>query len=247
MGDFNIDIERDGDKADRLLEWMDSCSLGPIVPDSNTSLRSERTIDYAVAAGVDLTIQSYEGETSSDHKPLFGVLASDVIGTCVGSRTRWSVFSLVLSYTSDFWEKEWIVGAYDIAYERLKSFLVLLVARCKQYFPLKHARPSVPPDLMKLLAQSRSLSFKAKRKGDMALRQEACRLRNLARFELKRFQQGQLAKQLKERHLSADASVVFWSKTKRHFRSVSSSLRGFMQSNGEITKDPQIMANAAAE
>lgn len=56
MGDFNIDMERDGEKADRLLEWMDSCSLGPVIPDSNTSLRSERTIDYSVTTGVDLTI-----------------------------------------------------------------------------------------------------------------------------------------------------------------------------------------------
>ena len=47
---------------------MDACSLGPIVPDANTSLRSKRIIDYAAAAGVDLTIQTYEGYTSSDHR-----------------------------------------------------------------------------------------------------------------------------------------------------------------------------------
>ncbi|CAF4363453.1 unnamed protein product, partial [Rotaria magnacalcarata] len=33
-GDFNIDIEKDGEKAERLLEWMDSCCLGPFIPDS---------------------------------------------------------------------------------------------------------------------------------------------------------------------------------------------------------------------
>jgi hypothetical protein len=60
MGDFIIDIERDGRKADRLIDWIDSCSLSPVVPDSNISLRSERTIDYAIAAGIDLTIQTYE-------------------------------------------------------------------------------------------------------------------------------------------------------------------------------------------
>ena len=80
---------------------------------------------------------------------------------------------------------------------------------------------------MKLLAQSRSLSFKAKRKGDIWLRQEARRLRNLARFELKRFQREQLDKQLKERNVPVESSSTFWSKTKRHFRMVSSSLKDF--------------------
>ncbi|CAF4917869.1 unnamed protein product, partial [Rotaria socialis] len=28
LGDFNIDIEQDGEKADRLLKWMDSCCHG---------------------------------------------------------------------------------------------------------------------------------------------------------------------------------------------------------------------------
>jgi hypothetical protein len=51
MGDFNIDIEQDGKKANDLLERMDLCSLGPVVPDSNTSLLSERTIDYALKIG----------------------------------------------------------------------------------------------------------------------------------------------------------------------------------------------------
>ncbi|CAF4207607.1 unnamed protein product, partial [Rotaria magnacalcarata] len=29
LGDFNMDIEQDGEKADRLLKWMDSCCHGP--------------------------------------------------------------------------------------------------------------------------------------------------------------------------------------------------------------------------
>ena len=104
MGDFNVDLEKDGDKADSLLEWMDSRALGPCVPDKNTSLRSDRTIDYALAAGIDVTIQTYEGETTSDHKPLFCTLACDGKESKEGCRTLWAVFSSVLSYTFDFWE-----------------------------------------------------------------------------------------------------------------------------------------------
>ncbi|CAF4657786.1 unnamed protein product, partial [Rotaria sp. Silwood2] len=77
MGDFNIDIERDGDKADRLLEWMDSTTLRPVITDSNTSLRSDRIIDYALTTNVDLSMQTYEGITSSDHKPLLGVFTDE--------------------------------------------------------------------------------------------------------------------------------------------------------------------------
>ena len=246
MGDFNIDIETDGEKADQLLEWIDSCSLGPIIPDSNTSLRSERTIDYVLVAGVDLAIQTYEGFTSSDHKPLFGVLTCDTLGRCEGSRTTWSVYTLMLSYTSVYWENEWNKDQPDVTYERFLQFLALLSAKCTKYFPRKLARPSIPPYLVKLLAQSRSLSFKAKRKGDIRLREEARQLRNVARFELKRFQQYQLAEQLKERHAPGEGSRVFWSKTKRHFRSVSASVRGFLQPIGETIKDPQEIADMAA-
>ncbi|CAF1593508.1 unnamed protein product, partial [Rotaria magnacalcarata] len=138
-------------------------------------------------------------------------------------------------------------GSYDITYERLISFIVLLAARCTQYFPLKRAKPLVPPELMKLLAQSRSLSYKAKRNGDIILRQEARRLRNLARYELKRYQQSRLTQQLKERNVPSECSTIFWSKTKRHFRTTSSSLRGFILPNDEIIKEPQAMVDTAAD
>jgi hypothetical protein len=100
---------------------------------------------------------------------------------------------------------------------------------------------------MKLLAQSRSLSFKARRTGDIVLRQEARRVRNLSRFELKCFQQVQLARLLKERNLPGESCTFFWSKTKRQFRTVSSSLRGFLLPNGDIIKDPPVMVNEAAQ
>ena len=247
MGDFNIDLEEDGEKADQLLEWMDACSLGPVVPNTNTSLRSDRTIDYALTAGVDLTIQAQEGLTTSDHKPLTAILSGAKCGKSEGSRTIWPVFSLFLSYTADFWEQEWKKSSPDDVYEQFISFISLLASRCKVYFPRNLARPSIPHELVKLLAQSRTISFKAKRTGDIRLRQEACRLRNLARYELKLFQQIQLAKQLQERHSPNESSTIFWNKTKRHFRNVTSSLKGFIQPDGSIIKDPQVIVDIAAE
>ena len=96
-------------------------------------------------------------------------------------------------------------------------------------------------------SQSRRLSFKAKRKGDVSLRKEANILRHTARYELKQFQENQLRKQLKERYIPGKDSTIFWNQTKRHFRSSSSLLRGLILPNGNITRDPRTMANAAAD
>lgn len=247
IGDFNVDLETDGEKASNLLNWMDSCSLGPVLPDSNTSLRSRRTIDYAVATGVDLVLQTSQSDTTSDHKPLLGVLGVEGAYLKSGCRAAWSVFSLVLSYTADHWDKMWKELPYNTVYEHYISFLVQLVDRCKSYFPAKKARPSVPHELMKLLAQSRALSFKARRTGDIRLREKAHLLRTQARYELKRFQQDQLAKSLQERHTPGDNGAMFWSTVKRKFRDNTSSLRGFLQADGKTVKDPQEMANEAAD
>ena len=98
-----------------------------------------------------------------------------------------------------------------------------------------------------LLARSRSLASKAKRKGCVLLREEARRLRNMAHLELKIFQQEQLPRILANRHKAGQRSVHFWSRTKRHFCSSSSALRVLVLPSGESMKDPQSMANLAAD
>jgi hypothetical protein len=247
MGDFNVDLEKYGDRADSLLNWADGCGLAPFLPNAHTSLRSHRTIDYLFARGIESSVQTYEGATTSDHKPLLCVLTCERREACMGSRTIWSVFSLFMSYTYAFWEHQWTYVHYDITYGALIDCLTALAARCTTYFPLKWARVAIPLELKTLLARSRALTFKAKRKGCVVLREEARRLRIIARSNLKRFQQEQLAKNLADRHKSGKGSALFWSRTKRHFRAASSSLRGFIAPNGESIKDPHIMANLAAD
>ena len=79
------------------------------------------------------------------------------------------------------------------------------------------------------------------------LLQDAHRLRNLARVELKRFRQEQLAKQLKDRHTPGVTSKHFWNHTKKHFRDKSASLRGLLLPTGEQLKEPLAMAEVAAD
>lgn len=151
-----------------------------------------------------------EGDTSSDHKPILGVLGVEDVHKKNGCRTAWPVFSLILSYTAGYWDQMWEEISYDGVYEKFITFLVRLADRCKSYFPARMTRPTVPYELMKLLTRSRTLSFKAKRTGDIRLREDARFLRNQARHELKKFQQDQLEKLVKGRHTPGDGSRFFW-------------------------------------
>ncbi|CAF5226075.1 unnamed protein product, partial [Rotaria magnacalcarata] len=157
----------DGDKADRLLKWADDLDLSPVVPDTRTSLRSDRTIDYAFAKGTQVTVQVHEGAITSDHKPIILVSAVEDKRKNMASRTSWSVFSLFLSYVFPFWEKQWSASNMNETYNNFTRFLSLLTVRCTRTFPLKLARPAIPPELRSKLSYSRALSFKAKRTGDM--------------------------------------------------------------------------------
>ena len=74
LGDFNVDLEKDKVKSETLLTWAESESLALCLPEGPTSLRSNRTIDYALVAGVRVTLQAHQGDTTSDHKPLIGVI-----------------------------------------------------------------------------------------------------------------------------------------------------------------------------
>ncbi|CAF4724669.1 unnamed protein product, partial [Rotaria sp. Silwood1] len=81
FGDFNIDLD---DKADEiaakdLLNWADLVALAPVLPDSPTSLRSTRIIDYAFTRDTPLTIQTCAENTTSDHKPIICVLNCETL------------------------------------------------------------------------------------------------------------------------------------------------------------------------
>ncbi|CAF4343563.1 unnamed protein product [Rotaria magnacalcarata] len=246
-GDFNVDLTEDGDKADRLLKWADDLDLSPVVPDTRTSLRSDRTIDYAFAKGTQVAVQVHEGATTSDHKPIILVSAVEDKRKNMASRTSWPVFSLFLSYVFPFWEKQWSASNMNETYNNFTRFLSLLTARCTRTFPLKLARPAIPPELRSKLSYSRALSFKAKRTGDMKLKIESAKVRNDVRRELRLFQQNQLAKQLSDRNKSVDSARMFWSKTKKHFRKQTAVLRGFNLSSGQIESDATAMVQLAAD
>ena len=58
FGDFNVDLHKDTKTSEILLDWADSCSLAPFIPDSFISLRANsfRTIDYALSNDIPITI-----------------------------------------------------------------------------------------------------------------------------------------------------------------------------------------------
>ncbi|CAF4527997.1 unnamed protein product, partial [Didymodactylos carnosus] len=246
-GDFNVDLVEDGDKADRLMKWADDLDLFPVVPDTSTSRRSDRTIDYAFVKGTQVTIQVHEGATTSDHKPIILVFAFDDKRKNMASCTSWLVFSLFLSYTFVFWEKQWSAFNMNGTYNNFTRFLSLLAARCTRNFPLKLARPAISPELRCKLSYSRALSFRAKRTGDMKSKIASAKIRNDVRRELKLFQQNQLAKQLSDRNKLDDSARMFWSKSKKHFRKQTAALRGFNLPSGQVERDASSMVQLAAD
>jgi hypothetical protein len=101
MGDFNVDLEKYGDRTDYLFKWIDGCGLTSFAPDRHTFLRSERIIDYAFASGIEISVQTYEVSTRSDHTPILDVLTCERCGmfslySChthmlLGNRNGWIV------------------------------------------------------------------------------------------------------------------------------------------------------------
>ncbi|CAF3569362.1 unnamed protein product [Rotaria socialis] len=68
------DIKNDGTKAEALLTWADTFLLAPFIPEESTSLRSDRTIDFVFSNNHRVDIQTYKGNTTSDHKPTISIV-----------------------------------------------------------------------------------------------------------------------------------------------------------------------------
>ena len=66
FGDFNVDLDQDGNKADEFLKWTDN-NFAAYTPEESTSLRSDRVIDFALARGISLSIQTHSGKVGQTH------------------------------------------------------------------------------------------------------------------------------------------------------------------------------------
>ncbi|CAF4427069.1 unnamed protein product, partial [Rotaria sp. Silwood2] len=82
---------QDGKKAEILLQWADKQFLAQALPNSPTSLRSDRVIDYAFVRGLNLNIQVYNGNTTSDHFSILSVIPLKVLQQKLGKNTHWKV------------------------------------------------------------------------------------------------------------------------------------------------------------
>ncbi|CAF1415277.1 unnamed protein product [Adineta ricciae] len=247
FGDFNVDFDQDKNKAGDLLKWADQVGLAPYVTDACTSRRSKRKIDYAFSSGIQVTVDTYEGSTRSDHKPVIGFISCEYNETEYVSKTSWKAFDMFLSYAYGLWELYWSTNDMNDTYDAFIQWLVAVKARCSKSILKKKARLSIPKDIQELLMQGRDLACKASRKGCIYLREEARRLRSLARSKLKTFRQDQLTKHLDNRHKPGNGSLLYWNHVKKHFRVGSARLRGFTRSDGEVTKDSEVMVEAAAD
>ncbi|CAM4827807.1 unnamed protein product [Rotaria magnacalcarata] len=244
-GDFNVDIMDDGKKADTLLHWADDQSLAHVVPNSHTSLRSNRVIDYAFIKGLNLDIQVYNGNTTSDHLPILSVISLNSSQYKLGKNIHWKVFSLFSEYTFSFWEENWNLSSIDITYNNYIRFLYLLSGRCTIVFNLNKYRSALPVEIRSFLSYIRALSFRQLRTKCSTLKKEVCFLKKIAKKELNIFYATQLDNLIRLRNSSSSSS--FWYRSKRFFKPSSSSLYGFIDTSGQIVKECDRMCNLAAD
>lgn len=212
LGDFNIDPSDPADTkhTTELFEWADSYSLAPVIPNSPTSFRSNRTIDYAFTNSPSLALQTCNDSTTSDHKPLIGSLEGIIKENSLGSNTHWTVFSFFLSIVIEFWKKEGQGTNTDEYYTNFINFLDSLRVRCTTYYTLNKYRMAIPPELRAKLAYTRALSFRHKRTGDVRLHLRVKELRRANRLELLALRTDKLKIATKERNSSPSAPSLFW-------------------------------------
>jgi len=247
IGDFNVDLTIDSTKAIPLLKWADNMFIAPYVPDSFTSKRSNRTIDYAFSRGFSLQIQTYKGHTTSDHHPIIAILPVKMNNNLIGKNTRWKVFSLFSEFTYSYWKKQWSLENIESTYNNYTLFLSLLLTRCTTTFPCGKYRSSIPSELRCFLSYIRSLSFRYLRTKNLELKKEIIHLKRIAKNELKRFFSTQLNNLVHIRNTSLPAANFFWSKSRNHIKSSTSSLKGLISSSGSIIKNSMQMSEIAAD
>jgi hypothetical protein len=246
FGDFNIDLDDKTDEiaAKNLLNWADLCTLTAVSPDSATSLRSNRIIDYAFTKGIPLTLQICTENTTSDHKPILGILNIENKESTLGSNTHWKVFNYFMSLTVEFWENESKRASTDEYYKNFIKLLDCLKTRCTTYFPMKNYRVAIPKELRAKLSLVRALSFKHKRTGDVLLHKRIKEMRKNNRNELASIRSQKLTNALNERFSSSASPNLFWSKIRKNFKPMNS-LEAFIDNNNTIVKDIDIMLDLA--
>ena len=229
-----------------FLEWADTNFLAPFTPESSTSLRSDRILDYALAAGLSINIQNYGGHTTSDHTPIISIIQTKIKNGIIGKNVHWKVFSLFTEYTFALWEERWNLDDIDAACNDYNRFLFLLSARCTIMFPLEKYRPSIPVELRSFLNYIRALPFRQMRTKNIELKKMSNSLRIVAKNELKSLFASQLSSLLNLRNTSTHAEQI-WSKCRKHLRTSSSTIDAFIAPSGHLIKDPKEMCETAAD
>ncbi len=247
FGDFNIDLESKKDEraANDLVKWSEVRALVPVLPEASTSLRSERIIDYAFTRGTPLTLQTCVDNTTSDHKPIIGVLKGESKENAWGSNTHWKVFNYFLSLTVEFWDNESKFSSTEDYYKNFIALLDSLKSRCTTHFPIRKYRAAIPKELRLKLSYTRALSFQHKRTGDVSLHMKIKEMRRNNRIELVSIRSRKLTSAINERFSSSDSSNSFWSKIRKNFKTTNS-LEALIDNNNVIVKDIDAMLDLAA-
>ena len=106
---------------------------------------------------------------------------------------------------------------------------------------------ATPQELRMYMSYTRGLSFRQKRTGDIMLKNIVITRRKMAKSLLKQFLYSRFSSLLISCNTNSPLSISLWSRTKKYMRTPSFTIHGFILNNGEITKDPEVMCEAAAD
>ncbi len=190
-------------------------------------MRSDKIVDFVFSSGFSVSIQTYAGDTSNDHKPVLSIVPIKSKEISFARNIHWNVFTMFREYVYPYWKKIWFLNCLNNVYNDCITFISLFISRCTVPVPLNKYRIILLKALRVCLRHVLFPSDKKNRHNSIKKNIVKSR-RKYAKTELKRFLCDQFVPCLASCNTSSPLSVSFSSRINKFMKSSSSPLHSFM-------------------
>ncbi|CAF3429042.1 unnamed protein product [Rotaria socialis] len=251
LGDFNAKHQSWSDSIENqkgrvFFNWLSTNDLEIVNKHVATSTRSNATIDLILApAHMIPSTSSYSVLPciGNDHFPIIWTPAAKLQKRdCLYpvKRTYWTLVKLFLTFTFSYWNNQHSKTDDSLqffsSYER---FLSLLVFRLTYVYFCKAYKPSLPPHIIKLIHQKKTLLRLVRKTKHPFFITQLRTYSTIIRKEIfahKRLSWREYCTTLNEGDVKQ-----FWKKARRHFSETNPPLNGFLLSDGKVISSPNEM------
>ncbi|CAM4817219.1 unnamed protein product [Rotaria magnacalcarata] len=251
LGDFNAKHQSWSDSIENqkgrvFFNWLSTNDLEIVNKHVATSTRSNATIDLILApAHMIPSTSSYSVLPciGNDHFPIIWTPAAKLQKRdCLYpvKRTYWTLVKLFLTFTFSYWNNQHSKTDDSLqffsSYER---FLSLLVFRLTYVYFCKAYKPSLPPHIIKLIHQKKTLLRLVRKTKHPFFITQLRTYSTIIRKEIfahKRLSWREYCTTLNEGDVKQ-----FWKKARRHFSETNPPLNGFLLSDGNVISSPNEM------